>query len=109
LEAIALVREAGGVSVFAHPGASARGRTVGDEVIAEMAAAGMQGLEVDHPDHDEAARTHLRSLASALRLVVTGASDFHGDNKPVALGANSTAPDQYAALVEQATGADVLA
>jgi predicted metal-dependent phosphoesterase TrpH len=109
LEAIALVREAGGVTVFAHPAAAARGRTVGDHVVEQMAEAGLHGLEVDHVDHTPEARAHLRDLAGALGLVVTGSSDFHGANKSVALGANATARDQYEALVEQATGVEVMA
>ena len=54
--ALRLIREAGGVSVFAHPGASRRGRTVTDDAIATMARAGLSGLEVDHPDQDEPTR-----------------------------------------------------
>ena len=108
LEAIALVRAAGGVSVFAHGGASSRGRIVGDQVIAEMAEAGLDGLEVDHPDHDAGMRAHLGGVAGDLGLLVTGSSDFHGANKDVQLGANTTAPDQYEALVTRATGVEVL-
>ena len=48
----ALVRAAGGVPVFAHGLATTRGPVVGDDAIAAMAAAGLLGLEVDHPDHD---------------------------------------------------------
>ncbi|MDP9183096.1 MAG: PHP domain-containing protein [Actinomycetota bacterium] len=108
LEAIALVRAAGGVSVFAHAGAAGRGRIVDDHVIAQMAAAGLDGLEVDHPDHDGEMRAHLRGVAADLSLLVTGSSDFHGSNKDVELGANSTAPDQYEALVTRATGVELL-
>ena len=63
VRAIRLVRAAGGVTVFAHPGARRRGRIVGDDVIHVMADAGLDGLEVDHRDHDEATREHLRALA----------------------------------------------
>ncbi|MBW3641196.1 MAG: PHP domain-containing protein, partial [Actinobacteria bacterium] len=59
LDAIRLVRGAGGVSIFAHPAASSRGRTVGVDVIADMAAAGLAGLEVDHVDHEKSARAAL--------------------------------------------------
>ncbi len=108
VEAIGLVAAAGGVAVFAHPAASARGRTVSDDVIAEMAAAGLAGLEVDHGDHDAAARARLRSLAAELGLLTTGSSDYHGENKPVRLGAELTPEASYAAIVERATGVEVL-
>jgi predicted metal-dependent phosphoesterase TrpH len=108
LEAIGQVREAGGVAVFAHPGAAARGRTVDDSVIAAMAAAGLAGLEVDHPDHSAQARDHLRGLARDLGLLTTGSSDFHGANKTVALGDHLTEQSAYEDLVSRATGVGVL-
>src|SRR5262249_46632653 len=66
LHAVRLVRAAGGVPVFAHPLARRRGPVVSDEVIAAMAAAGLAGLEADHPDHEPADRAHLRGLAAEL-------------------------------------------
>ena len=58
-----------------------RGRTVDDDVIVDMAAAGLGGLEVDHVDHGAAERHHLLGLAAELGLLTTGSSDFHGDGK----------------------------
>ena len=110
LDGIRLVLGAGGVAVFAHPAASARGRTVDADVIAQMAAAGLHGLEVDHVDHDDGARADLRALARELGLLTTGSSDFHGANKTVQLGAFTTAPEQYERLVAAArSGTRVLA
>jgi predicted metal-dependent phosphoesterase TrpH len=108
-EAIRLVAGAGGVSVFAHPRATSRGRTVGDDVIAAMAQAGLTGLEVDHVDHDADARAQLRGLAADLGLLVTGSSDFHGENKEIRLGAHLTSDPSYDELVARATGAAVVA
>src|SRR5207245_1316989 len=51
-DAIRLIRAAGGVPVFAHPMARRRGPVVSDETVAAMAATGLAGIEVDHPDHD---------------------------------------------------------
>jgi predicted metal-dependent phosphoesterase TrpH len=108
VEAVQLVVAAGGVPVFAHPAAAARGRTVGDDVIADLAAAGLVGLEVDHPDHPPAAREHLRGLAGELGLLATGSSDFHGANKTVGLGDNLTHVSSYDEIVARATGVEVL-
>jgi predicted metal-dependent phosphoesterase TrpH len=105
---VGLVRAAGGVAVFAHPGAWRRGRVVGDDVIASLAQAGLAGLEVDHPDHDEPTRAHLRGLAGDLGLLVTGASDFHGTGKVNRIGQETTDPEVYAALVAQASAAQPL-
>ncbi|MFF1793540.1 PHP domain-containing protein [Kitasatospora sp. NPDC086009] len=104
-EAVRLVRAAGGVPVFAHPGAVKRGRTVSDQVIADLAAAGLAALEVDHIDHDEPTRARLRGLAADLGLLTTGSSDYHGTRKSVRLGEHTTDPGVYEALLAQATGA----
>lgn len=103
-EALRLVQDAGGVPVFAHPGASARGDTVSADTIAAMAAAGLVGIEVDHPDHDDVERAELRSLAADLGLLVTGSSDYHGGRKSTRLGENLTAPEVYEAIVAAGRG-----
>jgi predicted metal-dependent phosphoesterase TrpH len=97
--ALRLVQAAGGVAVFAHPRATRRGRIVPDELIVELAAAGLAGLEADHPDHSPAERAHVRALAADLGLVATGSSDFHGTHKTVALGAHTTTPQAYETLL----------
>ncbi|MFF7563993.1 PHP domain-containing protein [Streptomyces pseudovenezuelae] len=103
-EAIRLVKGAGGVTVFAHPGAGKRGRTVPESAIAEMAAAGLDGIEVDHMDHDADTRVRLRGLAADLGLLVTGSSDYHGSRKTVALGEYTTDPEVYGEITRRATG-----
>jgi predicted metal-dependent phosphoesterase TrpH len=104
-EAIRLVKQAGGVCVFAHPAAAKRGRTVPESAIAEMAAAGLDGIEVDHMDHDADSRARLRGLAAELGLLVTGSSDYHGSRKTVALGEYTTDPEVYGEITRRATGA----
>jgi len=109
LDGIRLVRAAGGVPVFAHGLATKRGRVVGDDAIAAMTAAGLLGLEVDHPDHTPDQRLYLRALADGLGLIRTGSSDFHGSNKTTPIAACTTEPDQYEALLAAGTGVAVLA
>jgi 3',5'-nucleoside bisphosphate phosphatase len=104
-DAVRLVKGAGGVTVFAHPGAHKRGETVPDTVIAELAAAGLDGLEVDHVDHDAATRARLRGLAAELGMLATGSSDYHGDRKAVRLGECVTDPEVYREIARRATGA----
>ncbi|MHB8341380.1 MAG: PHP domain-containing protein [Mycobacteriales bacterium] len=104
LEALRLVRAAGGVSVFAHPGASRRGPVVSEETIGAMAAEGLAGLEVDHADHDPRQRAELRTLARDLGLFVTGGSDYHGSSKTARIGDETTAPEVVDAIIATATG-----
>ncbi|MFV8189259.1 PHP domain-containing protein [Streptomyces sp. AF1B] len=104
-EAIRLVKAAGGVTVFAHPAAAKRGRTVPESAIAEMATAGLDGIEVDHMDHDEDTRARLRGLAKDLGLLTTGSSDYHGSRKTCVLGEYVTDPEVYGEITRRATGA----
>lgn len=96
--ALDLLRASGGVAVFAHPAAGRRGRIVTDDQIADLAKAGLRGIEVDHIDHDAAARDRIRGLAAQLGLVPTGSSDYHGTRKTVRIGHYTTAPEAYEAL-----------
>jgi predicted metal-dependent phosphoesterase TrpH len=105
VRAVTLITAAGGVAVFAHPGATKRGPTVGDGVVESMAAAGLAALEVDHPDHDGPARERLRRAAASFGLLVTGSSDDHGSITGHRLGCETTAPGVWDALRERATGA----
>jgi predicted metal-dependent phosphoesterase TrpH len=101
VDAVRAVRAAGGVPVFAHPGADARGRVVPDSTIEELAAAGLAGLEVDHRDHTPDTRRRLREIAESLDLLVTGSSDFHGAGKRNVIGENTTDPEVLEAIAEQ--------
>lgn len=101
--AVELIRAAGGVPVFAHPGADGRGRIVEEPVFDELAEAGLAGLEVFHRDNDEAQRARLLAIADRLGLLVTGSSDYHGAGKLNRLGENLTAPEVLAAIEEEGT------
>jgi len=72
-EAVTVILRAGGIPVLAHPGWGVR-----DEMIPELAAAGLEGLEVYYPDHTPAMVTHYLEVAARHRLLVTGGTDFHG-------------------------------
>ncbi len=103
--AVRLVRAAGGVPVLAHPRAWRRGYGVTDEEIADLTAAGLAGVEVDHPDHAAPDRAALRGLAAELGIFVTGASDDHGELTGHRLGAETTSEEAYSSLLAQAAGA----
>jgi 3',5'-nucleoside bisphosphate phosphatase len=90
LDALRLIRDAGGVCVLAHPAMWKGNGAVPDALIEEMAAAGMAGLEIDHPDQDPDQRAHYRAMAERLDLVPTGGSDCHGARYDYRLGGEST-------------------
>ncbi len=103
-EAIQLVRAAGGIPVLAHPRATRRGPVVSNELIAELAEVGLFGLEAHHTDHTDSERDELIALAAKVGLAVTGSSDYHGENKTVQLGANTTSRETYEKLVAESSG-----
>ena len=104
VRAVQLVVAAGGVAVVAHPYSERQKGVVSPELIADLAAVGLAGIEVDHRDHDEADRAELRGVASELGLVMTGSSDYHGSGKVNLLGENLTAPEAFEAIVDAASG-----
>lgn len=99
--AIELVTAAGGRTVIAHPWSRGSRHVIDREALTGLNAAGLDGIEVDHNDHDQQARAELRAIAVDLDLVMTGSSDYHGTGKTEAfrLGANLTAPDQLDRLL----------
>jgi hypothetical protein len=92
--ALDLIRGAGGVAVIAHPWGRGGRERLSPRLLAELAGAGrLDGIEVDHQDHDQATRDELRALADELGLLATGSSDYHGSGKQDHdLGCNTTAP-----------------
>lgn len=101
LETIRLLKAAGGSAVVAHPWSRGSDRVLTSAAFEELAAAGLDGIEADHVDHDEWSRRGLRDIAKGLDLVVTGSSDYHGTGKSSAfhLGANLTDPAEYERLL----------
>jgi 3',5'-nucleoside bisphosphate phosphatase len=105
VKAIRLVKAAGGVTVLAHPRGHARGWQIPDEVIADLAAAGLTGIEVNHPQQHERERGRLGELASRLGLVSSGGSDDHGALTGHRIGSVVAPEGGYEQLIGKATGA----
>jgi predicted metal-dependent phosphoesterase TrpH len=103
VEALALIKGAGGVAVIAHPGLHREGLGVPDELIERMARSGLDGIEADHPDHLPGMAERYRDMARRLGLTATGSSDCHGTRyDPVRLGSVTTDPQEFRRLKERA-------
>lgn len=100
---VELIRRAGGVPVIAHPWGRGRDRELTPAMLSELTMEyRLEGVEVDHPDHDADTRQRLRALASRLGLLTLGSSDHHGlgkTNNPLAC--ETTDPDVYTELVRR--------
>jgi 3',5'-nucleoside bisphosphate phosphatase len=94
---IDLVHEAGGLAVIAHPWGRGREFVLPSSALESLFHdQGLDGIEVDHQDHDSETRQRLRTLADGLGLLATGASDYHGIGKlDHDLGCNTTDPEVF--------------
>jgi 3',5'-nucleoside bisphosphate phosphatase len=94
---IDLVHEAGGLAVIAHPWGRGREYVLPSSVLQALARDhGLDGIEVDHQDHDFETRQRLRTVADSAGLLATGASDYHGIGKlDHELGCNTTSPEVF--------------
>ena len=108
IEAVKLIRRAGGVAVIAHPFASRRGQILGVDDFADLVTAGLNGIEVDHRDHNPSERAMLRVIATDLDLVITGSSDYHGTGKLNSLAENHTDRAQWEKLESAANARRVV-
>jgi predicted metal-dependent phosphoesterase TrpH len=106
------IQAAGGVASMAHPGVTRR-----DDLIAPMIDRGLDAIEVYHSDHTAEDVTVYRGMATRFNALVSGGSDFHGDDPPFAkagkparasrpqrstFGVITLPPDALAALEQRA-------
>jgi 3',5'-nucleoside bisphosphate phosphatase len=94
---IDLIHRAGGLAVIAHPWGRGREHLLPPSVLQSLAHDHqLDGIEVDHQDHDSETRRQLRTLAESLGLLPTGSSDYHGTGKlDHDLGCNTTDPEVF--------------
>jgi predicted metal-dependent phosphoesterase TrpH len=100
---IDLVHDAGGVAIIAHPWGRGREHVLPPDVLSSLVREhGLDGLEVDHQDHDVYIRRRLRKLTADLGILATGSSDYHGTGKEDhGLGCNTTSPEVYAEITRR--------
>lgn len=80
LEALQLIRRAGGVPVLAHPGAP--GYEADENILQTFVANGLEGLEVYSTYHHPQLTRRFSDWAARWDLVKTAGSDYHGRIKP---------------------------
>jgi predicted metal-dependent phosphoesterase TrpH len=91
-EAIALVRDAGGVTSWAHPPAGAP-----FEQFAQLRCLGLQAIEVEYPETRRARNRQLREYAARLGLAISGGSDCHGPG-PRSVGCSTISSEEFERL-----------
>jgi predicted metal-dependent phosphoesterase TrpH len=105
---IDLIHQAGGVAVIAHPWGRGREHLLPPKVLHTLVDDHqLDGIEVDHQDHDVEIRRKLRRLADSLDLLATGSSDYHGTGKlDHDLGCNTTDPEVFDEIQRRLARAD---
>lgn len=103
-----IIHQAGGVASMAHPGVTGR-----DELIGPLAERGLDAIEVYHSDHSPEDQRHYELIAMRRDLLVSGGSDFHGEDpgdaaakagrtRRALLGVVALPPDAFASLEQSA-------
>ena len=102
-QGIDLVHGAHGVAVIAHPwGRGNRDVLTAPYLESLVRGHGLEGIEVDHQDHDAATRSLLFEMGGRLGLIRTGSSDYHGLGKhDHDLGCNLTRASAYRDIVRR--------
>jgi 3',5'-nucleoside bisphosphate phosphatase len=111
-EGVRLIVAAGGVAVLAHPALTGERDLPGSglpavpehmiALVDDLVAVGLVGIEADHAGHDADQVRLWRRVAAERDLLVTGSSDFHGENKDLVIGACTTGEDVVDALRDRA-------
>lgn len=98
-EVIRIIHDAGGLASLAHPGVYNC-----DHVIEPLASEGLDAIEARHSDHDAATESRYRRMAARLGLLVTGGSDFHGNetHRASSLGVVTLPQEDYTRLRDRA-------
>ncbi len=95
VEALALIRQAGGAAVLAHPGLCRD-----DAVVREAIETGIDGVEAYHTDHTDVETDRYLHMAAEYGLLVTGGTDSHGPEGPIPVEIGSVdVPDRAAAAL----------
>lgn len=82
-EAIALIRNSGGIPVLAHLMYYKKLNAAEKEVlVSELKEAGLEGIEAYYNTYTPVEEEYVVSLAKQNALLLTGGTDFHGQNKP---------------------------
>ena len=82
-EAIALIRNSGGIPVLAHLMYYKKLNAAEKEVlVSELKEAGLEGIEAYYNTYTPVEEEYVSSLAKQNALLLTGGTDFHGQTKP---------------------------
>lgn len=83
MEAVELIHEAGGVAILAHPLLYRMSTATLQSLIDDLKAVNLDGIEAIYSTYTTGEEQFVKKLARDNNLLISGGSDFHGDNKPM--------------------------
>lgn len=102
-EAIKVILKAGGIPVIAHPQLINHGQPLDRAEIARLQELGLAGIEVYQTKHSSKVTAKYKKIAAELDLLITGGSDYHGENSPDILpGDRGMTAAEYRELAQRA-------
>lgn len=81
-QAVALILQAGGVPILAHPPLYHMGNERLDTLVSSLKSEGLMGIETFYSTYTNQDERDMLRLADKYDLLLSGGSDFHGANKP---------------------------
>lgn len=81
-QAVSLIKSAGGIAVLAHPTLYHMSLSRLDNLISQLVATGLDGIEALYSTYHAGEERDMKRLAIKYQLLITGGSDFHGTTKP---------------------------
>ncbi|MDE6758764.1 MAG: PHP domain-containing protein [Clostridia bacterium] len=94
MQGVQLIKQAKGYPVIAHPLRFLQQNTL-RPLIDGLKPFGLEGIEVYYPSHDKNTTEELKSLARRCKLIATGGTDYHGENRNIELGSVEFQLDGY--------------
>ncbi|PTX15719.1 hypothetical protein SAMN04488598_13210 [Halanaerobium congolense] len=102
-EAIEVILKAGGIPVIAHPHIINHGKALDKKEISRLKDVGLKGVEVYQTKHKQKVTKKYKKIAEELGLLITGGSDYHGENSPgIMPGDTGMSQEEYDQLEKHA-------
>lgn len=82
MEAVELIHAAGGIAILAHPLLYHMSTVTLQRLIDDLKSVGLDGIEAIYSTYTTGEEQFVKKLAHENNLLISGGSDFHGENKP---------------------------
>lgn len=82
MDAVRLIKEAGGTAILAHPLLYHMSTPVLQKMVDDMKKAGLDGIEAVYCTYSASEEREMKEFAQKNQLLISGGSDFHGSTKP---------------------------